>query len=358
MTASRAVLADVRKAIATGSITDRGGLTRHVTDLFLVNAAGLADDEIALFDDVLTALVREIDTAARALLALRLAPVANAPARLMSTLARDDEPDVACPVLAQSARLDDPTLTTVARLKSHEHLFAISQRQSLSAAVTDVLVERGDAQVLLNVAGNAGARFSLRGFERLVERAEGDDALAERVGRRKDIPPRLFERLVEVASEQVRARLAAEMPHTAREVRQAVESAAAHVVARHQGEARDLEAVRASVEQLHQRKQLDDEQVRSFAEDGLVEEVRIALSLLSGLPTPFVDQALQQEGGETLVVMARATGLSWSTVKSILRLPIWRRPATESEIRQCLARYEKLSRATASDIMRFYKTRL
>ena len=70
MTASVDILADVRKAISTRSVSDHRGLVRHVTDLFVVNAAVLCEDEIALFDDVLNELIHEIDTAARALLAL------------------------------------------------------------------------------------------------------------------------------------------------------------------------------------------------------------------------------------------------------------------------------------------------
>jgi len=58
-----------------------------------------------------------------------------------------------------------------------------------------------------------------------------------------------------------------------------------------------------------------------------------------------------------LLVIARATGLAWATVERILRLPIWRRPATTGELRHCLARYEKLGESTACDIMRFYKAR-
>ena len=100
------------------------------------------------------------------------------------------------------------------------------------------------------------------------------------------------------------------------------------------------------------------EHIRSFAEDGRLEEVRVALSLTSDLPASFIDQALTQESGEMLLVIARANGFAWATVDRILRLPIWRRPATEGEIRHCLARYEKLGRNTASDIMRFYKARL
>ncbi|MGB9365547.1 MAG: DUF2336 domain-containing protein [Xanthobacteraceae bacterium] len=357
MTASAAILSDVRTAISARSVSDHRGLARHLTDLFVVNAAALRDAEIALFDEVLSELIREIDTAARALLALRLAPIRNAPATLMRALASDDEAEVACPVLMHSEQLDDPILVATAQAKSQEHLMAISRRQSLNPPVTDALVEHGDSQVLLSVAGNSGARFSGQGLERLIARAKEDDSLAERVGRRKDIPPMAFALLIQTASEHVRAKLQGELPHAARQIRESVEKAAHHVAARHETEPRDVAAIHASVGKLHSHGQLDDEQLRSFAEDGLREEIRVGLSLISALPLPLIDQALKQESGEMLLVIARATGLAWSTVERILRLPIWRRPATASEIRHCLARYERLGQSTASDIMRFYKAR-
>ena len=357
MSASAAILSDVRTAMSMRAVSDHRGLVRHLTDLFVVNAAALAEAEIALFDDVLNDLIREIDNAARALLALRLASIRNAPARLMRSLARDDNAEVACPVLTHSEQLDDLTLEAMVRCRSQEHLLAISRRSSLSPPITDALVECGDSQVLLSVAENSGARFSERGMERLIERAKGDDGLTERMVRRRDIPPTAFALLVQTASEHVRAKLQAEFPHTARRVEESVRDAARHVTRKHENEGRDVKAVHASVQRLHSQGQLDDEQLRSFAEDDLLEEVRIGLSLISGLPLPLIDQALKQENGEMLLVIARATGLAWATVERILRLPIWRRPATAGEIRHCLARYERLSDATACDIMRFYRTR-
>ncbi|MEJ0075034.1 MAG: DUF2336 domain-containing protein [Alphaproteobacteria bacterium] len=358
MTASAAILSDVRAAMSTRAVSDHRGLVRHITDLFVVNAAALRDAEVALFDEVLNELIREIDTAARALLALRLASIRNAPATLMRTLAWDDEAEVACPVLMHSEQLDDPTLEATARHKGQEHLLAISRRASISPPVTDALVERGDSQVLLSVAGNAGARFSERGLDRLIQRAKGDDSLTEQVGQRPDIPPLAFALLIQTASEHVRAKLQAELAHGTREIEESVRNAARHVARKHENEVRDVSAVHAAVARLHGQGQLDDEQLRSFAEDGLLEEVRIALSLISDLPLPLIDQALKQENGEMLLVIARATGLAWATVERILRLPIWRRPATAGEIRHCLARYEKLGQATASDIMRFYRARV
>ena len=49
-------------------------------------------------------------------------------------------------------------MATVAT-QSQQHLLAIAQRNALSEQVTDVLVERGDRDVVRSVAQNDRARF-------------------------------------------------------------------------------------------------------------------------------------------------------------------------------------------------------
>ena len=56
-------------------------------------------------------------------------------------------------------------------------------RDSIGEAVTDVLVRRGDPEVVRNVADNKSAKLSDHGFTALVKRAEEDGVLAEKVGR-------------------------------------------------------------------------------------------------------------------------------------------------------------------------------
>src|SRR5882757_9903531 len=154
MTATLKLFNEVEEAMASGSATRRGKIVRHITDLFIVASERCTDQEIVLFDDVLTRLAVEIEISARALLAVRLAPIENAPPKIIRALAFDDEIDVAGPVLEQSARLDEQDLVESARKKGQGHLFAISRRRTLSEPVTDVLVERGDQQVLLSTAEN------------------------------------------------------------------------------------------------------------------------------------------------------------------------------------------------------------
>jgi uncharacterized protein (DUF2336 family) len=357
MTAGLSILRDIQAAIADGAVDDRGALLRHVTDLFVVGSCEHSAAEIARFDAVFSSLVVEMEISARAFLALRLAPVRSAPPNIIRILAFDDEVDVACPILTQSEQLDEPTLVQNAETKSQDHLFAISRRRSLSTAVTDVLVERGDVQVILSTAENAGARFSDSGYVRLVQRSEGEDRLATSVGSRADIPWHLFTTLLAKASDHVRVKLAAEHPHARDEVGRVVDQVARRMADDHIAALSDSTDVRASLEAMHRSGQLDDEQIRCFAEDGLIEHVKTALSVLSELPLPFIQQALSQDSGETLLVLARANGLSWATVRTILQLRTNKHSRTPSEIRHCLARFEKLNRATASEITKFYKAR-
>lgn len=355
MTAALSILDEIRIAGTTALGEKRGILLRHVTDLFVVGSDNFSDHELALFDSVFNCLVVEIETSARALLAIRLAPIPSAPPGIIRVLAFDDDADVACPVLAQSEQLDDQILVANAETKGQDHLLAISRRRTLSEAVTDVLVERGDAQVVVSAAENAGARFSDIGFTRLVERSASDDRLALRVGKRADIPLHLFTKLLAHAGAHVRTLLEAEYPRARYEVGRAVDEVVGVIEASDGTALLDSSPVRKSLERMHRSGQLDDEQIRSFAEDGLLEQVKVSLSILSQLPLQFVEKALRQESGEILLVLARANGMSWATVKSIMQLPADRRPSTSGEIRNCLTRFEKLGRATASQIMRFYR---
>jgi len=130
-----------------------------------------SDEQVGLFDDVFQCLMVHIETSARALLANRLAPIDTAPPLTIRALAFDDLIEVAAPVLSGSERLDDDALIETARNKSQAHLLAISLRRVLSGAVTDVLVLRGNDEVIQSTVNNPGAEFSERGFTRLVNRA-------------------------------------------------------------------------------------------------------------------------------------------------------------------------------------------
>jgi len=89
------LIPELEQLLRHSSDARRSETLRRITDLFLEDAGRFGPDHVELFDDVFTRLVVEIETEARALLAQRLAPCANAPERIVTRLAQDDDITVA-----------------------------------------------------------------------------------------------------------------------------------------------------------------------------------------------------------------------------------------------------------------------
>jgi len=349
---------ELEAAVAAGSNARRIEMLTRITDLFVGNAPRYSEDQIGVFDDVMVRLVCTIEAKARAKLSHRLAPIANAPANLVHLLAFDDDIEVARPVLSQSERLDERALLANAGNKSQRHLLAISQRKSLSAAVTDVLVERGDREVVHSVVKNTGARFSDAGFRMLVKRSAGDDDLATEVGMRVDIPRPHFLMLLEKASSAVRARLAAENPQASR----AIEGVVAEVVGGIRNEARkaspDFAAAQATVERQNRIRRIGEAEIYQYARDRKFEETAIALSLLCDTPIDVVERALLDPGAEIVLILAKVAGLSSTTTKALLLLRSADRGMSAKDLEQALSSYNRLQPDTARRVLGFFRTRV
>src|SRR5271163_3620043 len=105
---------ELEAALNSGANSRRIEMLTRITDLFVGGAARYSEEQIGVFDDVMVRLVSTIEAQARARLAYRLAPIANAPSSVIHMLAFDDDIDVAQPVLKQSERLEDPALVASA----------------------------------------------------------------------------------------------------------------------------------------------------------------------------------------------------------------------------------------------------
>ena len=84
--------------------------------------------------------------------------------------------------------------------------------------MTDVLVTRGNREVVHSAASNSGARLSEFGCLKLIKRSETDSILAENLGLRTDIPRHLFQQMIAKASDDVRKKLELEYPAMAAQV--------------------------------------------------------------------------------------------------------------------------------------------
>lgn len=330
-------------------------MLRHLTDLYLVGSDQYSEEEIDLIDDVFVRLVATIEQSSRALLSLRLAPVPVAPPKILRLLACDDAIEVASPVLTQAEGLDIGTLIECARTKNQEHLLAISRRKTLPAKLTDVLVERGDQQVVLSTAKNAGSRFSDKGFNVLIQRARGDDTLTSCVAMRSDLPPRLFEQLLATASGKVRVKLQAEREYAKSDIDKVVDEVAGKIQAGTATQPISYAAAQVLVESMHRAGLLTAGKLQEFAATGRFEEMVAALSVMSNVPTAVIEQNMRDAQAESLLVFAKAIGLSWETTRSIMMLAAKRYRRSTAGVDQAMPAFHRLRQSTAQQILDFHR---
>jgi uncharacterized protein (DUF2336 family) len=354
MNAAASLLPELEDVVQHGSAEKRAKTLRRITSLFLDGAANFTDEHVALFDDVIGALIEEIEVKALAELARRLAPVPNAPHGVVTTLAKNDDISVAGPVLRQS-HLADPDLKYIAETKSQAHLLALSTRLGLSETLSDVLVRRGDSDVARSVATNHKARLSENAFTTLVKRAEHDNALAEKVGSRTDIPPRLFRQLLMQASGVVQQRLLANAkPDTRAEIQRVLAKVIEEVAAK--AAPRNYAAALAAVQALHKQRKLTEADVADFAKDGKYEETLAALAVVSEVPIEVVDRLVNGERADPVLILARAAGFSWPTVRAIMTARPGLKP-TGQTLDAGRENFDRLTPATAQRVVRFWQVR-
>ena len=265
--------------------------------------------------------------------------------------------NVAGPMLEQSEQVDNETLVAAARTQSQQHLLAISRRASLDESVTDVLVERGDRPVVLSTAANPGARISNSGYMTLIQRSTGDDELATCVGSRSDIPRQHLFRLITRASRDVQIKLEATHPSMASTVQDAVAEAATMILDKAGAASRDYAAARTKIASLHSGGTLGESEVAAFAAANQFEETAAALAILCGLPIEVADQAMVQGQHESVLVIAKAIGFSWPTVRTILRMCAGARGISPGELELCFGTFSRLKLATARQVIQFQSKR-
>ena len=324
VTAAPSLMRELEAVIERGSAAMRAEKLRQITALFLEMAPLLTEDHIRVFGDVFGRLIENTDMQAHAELSGRLAPLKNAPLAIMRRLAREDDIAVTGPVLARSPQLEHADLLDLAQSRGQAHLLAISGRPGLDKIITDVLVGRGDLDVLRKLACNLDARFSKSGYRSLVERAESDSLLAQEIARRSDIVDYLHEIQLALGdmSDELDARATAD------------DAAVTH-------EAGGLE-------------KLDDVSETQPASESY-EETVATLAEISAVPIAVVEQVMAAECPDPVLILCKAAGLDWPTTRDL----ILARPAatgiTAWVLESACINFDQLAVANAKRVVRFWQ---
>ncbi len=350
--ASSELIAELEIAVRDGPPARRNRILQCVTDLFASDADRFNPSQIRLFDDVLLRLVEHAEPRDLGQLSTTLADRACAPEQTVRRLAAHESAAVAAPVLLKSKVLSEADLLEFASHGSQQHVLAIAARPALSEAVTDAILEHAGREISRALARNAGARFSDRGLAKLVAAAERDDAIAESLCLRADLPPAMLHHVLAKATVAIRTGLLKSAPA---QLRQKIQSAI-NIIGGQSGATKsdpiDYAAALPMVDGLNRTGKLNDSTVNRFAIQRDYAKLGAALSVLSGAAIDTIELLMPDKDPTGLIIASRASRLNWQTTLAIINnrgMPA----LSKEQIEQSKSFFETLYVSTAQYTIRF-----
>lgn len=349
-------LPDLIALAEEGSSEKRRALLRELTDHFFGAPARTASED-RLYGAVLAQLADEMETAVRSELASRFASAPDAPHTLIRRLA-NDEAAVAAPVLSNSPVLTDEDLLGVVRRHGQDHLRAVSSRRSVSEAVSDVIVERGDDETLGTLLRNDGAQLSRRASEAAVERARANPELHEATVARSSLPPDLLNDMYFVVEARLRSRI---LEQNARLDPALVESALAagrtRVATEDGALPADYPDCLAYVEELKAAGQLTPQMLARFLRSGSRTAFLIALAQLADIDFHTASQIVERRELDALAVVCKAADLERALFLTYAVVLLNDDGDAMAKAHAYARMYADLSREAALRTLRFWRLR-
>jgi uncharacterized protein (DUF2336 family) len=358
MITATSLIPGLDEIVRRGDPKRRAEVARRIAELFFQDAANLKPNHVDLFDALLIDLVPHTELLARVDLAERLSLLANAPRVLVGQLARENEIVVAGPLLRRSPVINEDALIEIAGIKGQGHLLAMSERPALSADLTDVILRRGDRDVVRRAAGNAGAKFSEHGYSALIRRAVKDGVLTLTVGQRADLSGERLKELLEGSIDVIRRRLFEVVkPGRQAEIKQAMSEISGmmpeQVVSR-----RDFMPAQRTILALHRAGELNEAALLGFAKSLKYEESVAALSAMSGVKIATLDRLVSGDRYDPILIVGKTIGLEWATVRALILLRLGpNRVPSPADIETARANFARLMPSTAERVVTFWQAR-
>ena len=336
-------LVDFRTLDQDTSSTRRNELMRGVASLFAFASERCSLEQIEIYDEVLSRLAAMVETEARAFAAEKIAPLRRAPERVIRQLAGDAAIAVAGPVLSQSPVLSDRDLIETAQSHGQEHLTAIARRDVLSEQVTSVVVERGDETVKRVVAQNLGAQIAADALALLDGQELKDVATAEALGSRPDTPDSVIAEMVDQAAEEVRRAIKDKGLRSAEQtLGKAARLAGERMTNAYWLGLYDFESAWEKLIQQGGSRIVSESLLCQYAVEDRFADVVAVFAALADVDLEESKHWLVRVDTEPFLVAAKALGLRFTTVQTLLKVGPWKHRITAEDRRVALNSFGKL----------------
>jgi len=349
-------LPDLIALAEEGSSEKRRALLRELTEHFFGTPARTATED-TLYGVVLAKLADDMELAVRAELSTRFANTPDAPHALIRRLA-NDEAAVAGAVLAHSPVLTDEDLLGVVRKHGQDHLRAVSARTSVSEAVSEVIVERGDDETLGTLLRNDGARLSRKASETAVERAKANPALHDATVSRAGLPADLLNDMYFVVEARLRNQILEQNARMDPALLDAALAAGRARVATDDGALpADYSECLAYVEELKAAGQLTPQMLARFLRSGGRTSFLIALAQLSDIDFHTARQIVDRRELDALAVVCKAADLDRALFLTYAVVLLNDDGDAMAKAHSYARMYAELSREAALRTLRFWRMR-
>ena len=340
------------------SIESRTQLVQIVGDLFFDADRVLSDRERSHMTEILRRLINDVEKSVRRAVADRLAAEARAPHALVVALANDDI-EVAYPILIESAVLQDIELIEIIHHRTQKHQLAIAIRESLSATVSDALVETDSADVVKSLLENASAAISQRTMEYLVEESRRIDAYRNPLVHRHDLDPALAKRMYWWVSAALRNHILETYEIDPTELEETIEGAVADLMTEQKVDDPPKRKSAELAERLKQANKITPKLLIQTLRQGEITLFEDLFAQLTGLGTVVVRRSIFEPGGEGLAIACKAVGIDKPEFASIFLLSRSARPGDKvvdpSELSSVISLFDRIRTDSAIKVLRRWR---
>lgn len=341
----------------------RNVLLRRLTDVVCLPASRINAFERAVTGDLLVDMLRLAPLEDRRRVAMRLAPLAEAPNSLVRILLRD-EPSVAAPLIEQCASLTDVDLIGCARDADAPHRLLIAARRGLSEVVTEVLLSFGEDDVIEAVLKNASARLSQTAIEGVVALSRLSSGLCAPLLRRSELRPSGAYVMFWWCGPEERRTVLQRFAVSREVLQDSVEDLFAMVAAEGWTDPVARKALQFIERRQRNRAAIERspyaglEAAVAAAGAGLKREIVSEIGYLSGVKPLTAAKIMGDAGGEPVAILCKATGLSRLDLQTLWRA--MRRPEltpdgdVHPDWERVQVTYEMLAVDRAQTVLRYW----
>ncbi|MBO6521017.1 MAG: DUF2336 domain-containing protein [Rhodospirillales bacterium] len=337
------------------SAASRSELTNIIIDLFDNQSSVLSERQRAQMYGILETIINDIEVSVRQAVAGRLALMDDVPRNLVSRLA-NDEINVAFPILSKSGLLRDENLIEVIKLRTEEHMLAITMRKFVSESVSDAIVETGREPVIISLLKNTNARISTNTMEYLVEQSRRVDSFQEPILNRDELDPELAKKMFLWVSAALRQHIVDHFSLDRATVDELLEQATAEeIAASGRGQKKKVKEL---ADALRDEGLVTVEMLTTALREGEVPLFIALFAQVSKLREHLIQRLVFEQGGEGLAIACRGIGMSENEFIELYEYCHLAKAGTKAEVEaqtpSLRAFYSNTPRKAAVDVLKMW----